>query len=302
MLPRSTACRHGEGWAWAKGDVDQQQLPVADHEVPRLDVAVRDAGVPQLPDQQQPLVDDVVVDLRLADFDGTGEELGDEQVFPLRGDLHGPVRCRGADPGVAQQAEHIVLVLGELPHGRERVLVLHGAVPDGAPQLVPAVGADVPLGVQLGEQELLWAAAGPQPQRGRAGRRFQADRLDLGHVQPELVAHAPADRLPPAAGHIDVRGAPAPVHDREHLVRGEKPERGDRDRHREHRAEEHVAGVIDPQVHAGQGEHGHRHGRGGLGPGPGAARHRQAVDHAHQEHGEVRHRRRPPPHTRPSCR
>src|SRR5215831_10606701 len=60
-------------------DVDQQQLPAADHEVPRLDVAVRDAGIPELPDEQQPPVDDFVIDLGLADLDGTGEELGDEQ-------------------------------------------------------------------------------------------------------------------------------------------------------------------------------------------------------------------------------
>jgi hypothetical protein len=45
----------------------------------------------------------------------------------------------------------------------------------------------------------------------------------------------------------------------------------------EHHAEEHVAGVIDGQVHAGQAEQGYDHASHDLGVQAGAARHDQAV-------------------------
>ena len=154
---------------WAhldEGHVDQQQLPGADHEVARFDVAVGDPGVPQLADQQQPLVDHSVVDVGVADFGGTGEELGDHQVLTLGRDLDNAVGPGRADPDVLQQAQGIVLVGDQAPHRLEGRLILQGAVEDGPPQLVPAVGADVALGVELGEQELIRGALDPQPQRG----------------------------------------------------------------------------------------------------------------------------------------
>ena len=199
-----------------------------------------------------------------------------------------------ADPGILQQAQGIVLVGDQAAHRLERGLILQGAVKDGPPQLVPAVGADVALGVELGEQELIRAVLHPQPQRGGARGRLQADRLDLGHGKPEPVVHRLADRLPPSAGHIHVRGLAPAVGDGEHLVGGEEPERGDRDRHGEHRAEQHIAGVIDAQVQAGQAEHGDHGGHSRLGVGAGAAGHGQAVDDAHQDDREDRHRGRSP--------
>jgi hypothetical protein len=152
-----------------EGHVDQQQLPVADHQVARLDVAVGDPRVPQRADQLQPLVDHLVVDVGAADFHRAVEELGDQQVLPLRGDLDDAVGLGYRDPDVLQQAQRVVLVLGQAPHGLEGMLVLQGAVEDRPPQLVPAIGADVALGVQLAEQVLLRAALGPQPQRRGAG-------------------------------------------------------------------------------------------------------------------------------------
>ena len=280
MLPRSTACRHGDGRTCAKHTSISSSSPAADHEVARLDIAVGDPGVPQLADHCQPLVDDRVVDLGLADFDSVFEELGDQQVLTLGGDLHDAVGPGGADPGLPQHVEGIVLVFGQAPHRLERGLVLQGAVGDGPPELVPAVGADVALGVQLGEHELLRAALDPQPQRGRPGGGVQADRLDLGHVQSELVGHGLADRLPAPAGHVHVCGPAAPVGDREHLIRGEITECGDRDRRGERRAEQHIIGVIDAQVQASQAEHGDRGDRGRPGAGADPARHGQAVDDA----------------------
>ena len=163
------------------------------------------------------------------------------------------------------------------------MLVFQRAVANRPPQLVPAIGPDVALGVELRENVLVGPPFDAQPQRRRAGRRFQADGLDLEHGQPELVAHGPPDRVAAPAADVDV-GGPAPaVHDGEHLVRGEVAERRDRDRDPEGHAEEHVVGVIDRQVQAGQAEGGHDHGHRGLGPGARAARHDQAVHRAHEE-------------------
>jgi hypothetical protein len=126
-----TAC----GPAWS-GFSQNRACPLAisappDHEVARLDVAVGDPGVPQLADQRQPLVDDRVIDLGLADFGGAGEELGDEQVLTLGGDLDDAVGPGRADPGFSQQVQRVVLVFGQAPHRLEGGFVLQGAVQDG---------------------------------------------------------------------------------------------------------------------------------------------------------------------------
>ena len=148
--------------------VDQQQLPVADHEIARLDVPVRDPRVPHGADKLQPLVDHAVVDVGFADLHGAMEELGDQHVLALWRDLHDAVRPGGRHAHVLQQAKGVVLVLGEPPHRLERMLVFQGAVEDGPPELVPAVGAHVALGVELGEQVLVRVSLDLQPQRCRA--------------------------------------------------------------------------------------------------------------------------------------
>src|SRR5215472_6233279 len=76
---------------------------------------------------------------------------------------------------------------------------------------------------------------------GGARGGVEADRLDLGYVEPELVVHGLPDRLAPLTRHINVRGAAAPVRDRECLVWREETECGDRDGHGEGRAEQHIA-------------------------------------------------------------
>ena len=45
------------------------EMTVEHEKVGGLDVTVRDAGVPELADQRQPFVDDLVVDLGVADLD-----------------------------------------------------------------------------------------------------------------------------------------------------------------------------------------------------------------------------------------
>src|SRR5262249_14803491 len=259
-------------------------------QVARLDVAMSDPGVPQLADQQQPLVDHTVADVGLADFDGAGEELGDEQVLTLGRHLDNAVGSGRADPDVLQQAQRVVLVGDQAPHRLEGGLILQRAVEDAPPQLVPAIGAHVPLGVQLREQVLVVAPLNAQPQGHRAGRRLQADRLDLEHVQPELVVYRRPDRLAAPAADIDMSGPAAAVHDREHLVRGEEAERRDRYRHPERDAEQHVIRVVDRQVHPGQAGHGDDHGNHDLGVGAGAARHNEAVHRTHENSGQLENR------------
>ena len=172
------------------------------------------------------------------------------------------------------------------------MLVFQRAVEDGPPQLVPAIGADVALGVQLGEDVLVRPPFDAQPQRRRAGRRLQADRLDLEHGQPELVVYGQPDRVAAPAADIDVSGPAPAVDDREDLVRGEVAERRDRYRDPERDAEEHVVGVIDGQVQPGQAERRDQHGHRRLGVAARPARHHQAVHRAHEEDGQHHDRRR----------
>ena len=105
-----------------------------------------------LADQREPLVDDRVVDLGLADLDRVLEELHRDQVLALGRDLDDAQRLGRGEPVVAEQAQRVVLVLDEAADGRERRLVLEAAVEHRAAELVPAVGAHVVLRVELREQ------------------------------------------------------------------------------------------------------------------------------------------------------
>jgi hypothetical protein len=85
-------------------------------------------GRPQLPDDRQAVVDHLVVDGGLAELGRPGEELGDQQVLALRGQLDDPVGPRGGQPGPLHQRQRVVLLLDEAPHGVEGLLVLQPAV------------------------------------------------------------------------------------------------------------------------------------------------------------------------------
>ena len=123
--------------------VDQAQPSVLHHQVRGLDVAVREPDVPHPADQLQPVVDDLVVDLGVADLDGVLEELHRDQVLALGRDLDDVERRRGREALLAEEPQGVVLVLDEAPDRAERRLVLQAAVEHRAPELVPAVGADV---------------------------------------------------------------------------------------------------------------------------------------------------------------
>ena len=166
-------------------------------------------GVPQLADDPQAVVDHLGVDLGLAQLGGAVEELGDQQVLPLGGELDEPERGRAGQPGPLHQRQRVVLLLDQPADGVERLLVLQPAVQQLPAQLVPAVRAQVAAGVQLAEQVGGRVALDGDAQRGGAGRAGQPERLDLLDEEAELLFEAPPDRRPSWAADIQV-GAAAP--------------------------------------------------------------------------------------------
>ena len=172
-------------------DIDQQQVAVPHHQVRGLDVTMGQTCVPQPADHRQPFVDDAFIDVGIPDLLGTLEELHEDHVLALGLDLDDAARRRHGEALVAEQAQRVVLVLHEAPDGLEPGLVLEGAVQDGSRQLVPTVGAHVTLRVELREEIRVRVALDLQPERCRASRPGEPDRIDLQHREPELLS----DRL-----------------------------------------------------------------------------------------------------------
>ena len=287
MLARSTAWRHGRGPGLHEGDVDQQHAAVADQQVGRLDVAVGQAGVPQLADDAQAVVDHALVDLGLAELGGAVEELGDQQVLAVGGELDEAVGSRARQAGQVELVQGVVLLLDQPPDGVERLLVLQAAVEQLAAELVPPVRAQVAAGVQLAEQDRRRVAADLDPQRGGAGRPGQAERLHLLDLQAELVGEGAPDGLAPGPADVQVGAAAPPVADREDVVGGEPAEGEQRDGHPDGRPDQHVDEGVDAQVHAGEGEQGDQRGGDPLAELPPAALGDQAVEHGHADRGQV---------------
>ena len=142
-----------------------------------------------------------------------------EQVLALGCHLDDAVRRRGRDADVAQESGRVVLVLDEPPDRLERRLVLEPPVEDRPAELVPAVGPHVVHRVELPEQVGVGVALDAEPQRGRAARPFEPDRLDVEHREPELILHRLPDGLAAPAADVEVRGLAPAVGDREDLVR-----------------------------------------------------------------------------------
>ena len=199
-------------------------MAVADQQVARLDVAVRQPGVPQLADDLQAVVDDTVADFGVAELYRAGKELGHQQVLPVWGEFDKAVGAGGGQPGVPHDAQRVVLLLHQPPHAVERFLVLQLAVQQLPAELVPAVGTQVAAGVELAEQLPGWRIADRDPQRGGAGRAGQPERLDLPGGQAQLLLQGPADGHPPCPADVQMGAAAPPVHDREHLVGGKPAE------------------------------------------------------------------------------
>ena len=152
MFARSTACRHGDGRTSRPETSISWRWPSTFEEVGRLDVAVRQARVPELAHQREALVDDGVVDLGVPERLGAREELGGQEVLAVGRELHGAVGLRHAEPVVIEQPQGVVLVVDQASHRAERSLVLQLPVHDRAADPVPAVRAEVARGEDLAEE------------------------------------------------------------------------------------------------------------------------------------------------------
>ena len=228
MLARSTACRHGEGRTCMKAASMRNDLPVAHEEVGRLDVAVRQPGVPQAAHEREALVDRRRRRLGVADLAAAVEELGEQQVLPLRRDLDDAERRGGGDarrraagaarsprtrrgaaptgraprpPGARRGSSGRACTSGRPGRGSwRRASRRRASDPLPAPLAVPLPSA---LAVHLPSlprsAPLLSAHRDAQPQRRRAARRLEADRLGCRAPQPQLVGDRLAQRLPRGA-------------------------------------------------------------------------------------------------------
>jgi hypothetical protein len=280
-LPPRAGPRLGEG------NVDQQQPAVADQQVGRLDVAVGQPGVPQPADHRQATIDHVLVDLGLTQLDRAGEELGDQQVLAVGGELDEPVGPGAGQAGQVELVQGVVLLLDQPTDGVERFFVLQPPVQQLPAELVPAVRAHMAAGVQLAEQDRARVALELDLQRGGAGRAGQPERLDLLDLQAQLLLQRLADGLAAGPADVQVGAAAAAVADREDLARRKPAERQQRDGHPDHRRDQHVAGGVHPQVHAGQRQQCDQTGGDPLAGLPPTAFRHQAVEHGDQDRGQV---------------
>ena len=174
------------------------------------------------------LVDERLVDHRVAQLDRALEELGHQHVLPLGRELDEAVRLGAGRAGLADDPQRVVLLLDQPAHGVERLLVLQPPVQQLPTELVPAVRAQVGARVELAEQVRRRRAFHPEAQRRRAGRPAQPHRLDLGHGQAELVLDRLADGLTALAADVEVGGPSAAVRHREDLAGREVAKGGQR--------------------------------------------------------------------------
>ncbi len=257
LPPRTRSHLHEPG-------IDDDHPAVPDHQVGGFDVAMRDAGIPQASNHTECVVDDLDVDLGVTDLHRAGHELHDEQVFPAGHDLDEAERRRAEDPGAMHDGEVVILLLHQAAHRVERRLVLELSVQQLAAELVPAVGSQMRLGHQLGQQLHLRLSGDPHPQRSRRGRSGQPDRGDGLHVHTELLLQSAPDRITALAGHVQVSPLALPVRDREDVVRGEEAKRRQRDRDSHRHPDQHVGRRVQAERHPGDADDRDDHRRDDL--------------------------------------
>ena len=252
MLPRSTACRHGDGRTWTKNASTSSTLPSRTIRLPGL--MSRWARPASHSFRMSSRPSSMISSVTSASLISTAPS---KNSMTIRYSRSGVISTMpyGAGTGSSMsvhEAQGVVLVLDEPADGLERGLVLQRAVEDRPAELVPAVGAHVVLGVQLGEDVGVRVAGDPQPQRGGPAGRLQPDRLDLEDREPELVGDGLPDRVASGPGDVQVGRLAPPVRHRERLVRGEPAEGGERDRHPQDDRPDDVGGMVHRRGTAGR--------------------------------------------------
>ena len=268
--------------------VDQQQVAVADQQVGRFDVTVGQPRVPHPADDQQPVVNDRIAGVGVTQLHRTGEELGEQQVLPVRREFHKAVRLRARQPGGPAQAQRIVLLLDQPPDALERLLILEPAIQQLPAGLVPAVRAHVRTRIQLAEQVSARRPGPPQPHRAGPAGTGQPERLDAGHLDAHLVFQRASDRLTAGAAEVKMRTMRTAVNHRERLPRGEQPQPQQRHGHTQHGAEQHIGRCVHTQPHPGQANHRDDHDRGPAAAAPPPAGRHQRIQRAGQHRAHRR--------------
>src|SRR4029077_1984833 len=191
MLARSTACRQGLGRASAKATSISNMWPSRTSRLPGLTSRCASPASHSL--RMIPRPSSMTPSSTSASLSSTAPAKNSvtSRYSRVWGELDKAVRAGAGQPGVAHDAQRVVLLLHQPPHGIERFLVLQLAVKQLPAELVPAVGTQVAAGGELAEQLLGWRVADRDPQRGGAGRAGQPERLDLPGGQAQLLPQGP---------------------------------------------------------------------------------------------------------------
>jgi hypothetical protein len=217
---------------------------------------MRQASVPQPPDDRKAVVDDLLVDGGLAQLDRSVEELGDQQVLPVWGELHKPVRDRAGQPGALHQRQGVVLLLDQPPHRVERLLVLSRPYSSSRPSLYQRSArrwlcAYSLANSCLGGSPLTVMRSGVEPAEPASPKGLICwTARPSWSSRPRRIA-TPARRPRPGA-----RCGP-PVDDREDLAWGEPPEGQEGDADGDADREEHVGWGFGAQRDPGDGDQRH---------------------------------------------
>ncbi len=117
-------------------------------------------------------------------------------------------------------------------------------------------------------------------------------------MKPSCCWIASRIAVAPASAHVEVRGLPLSVRDREHLVGHEEPERVERERDADRDRDDDVEGVVDREIEPRDDEHADRDGRDHLGDltrAPGNDHRVDDPDGDDRHHRDRRRREREPP-------
>ena len=258
MLARSTACAPGASAATStKATSISSMRPSRTSRLAGLTSRWARPASHSLRMMPEAVVDHRLVDLGLAQLHRAVEELGDQQVLAVGGQLDEPVgprawaarpggACAGRSPP-AGPAGGRCGTASRPPAGRT-------AAPGPACTSGPSAGGCGRTACRTGPcrgSPLTLIRSGVEP-----ADPASPNGLTSSISRPSWSARARRMACPRAPPTSRWAVAAPPVADREDLVGGEPAEGQQRDGHPDGRPDQHVAGGVDAQVHAGDREQG----------------------------------------------